>query len=126
MGVYRRESVELEFADDSLGEVRGVDAGGITISFEQLRAGFTTEPLAKGLPGDACTCQHWGYLLKGRFRILTAAGEEVVEAGQAYHMEPGHNVVIDQDVELVEFSPTGERRRVGEHFMANAAALVGS
>ena len=26
----------------------------------------TATPLVKGLPGDACPCPHWGYVVKGR------------------------------------------------------------
>ena len=124
MGVYSKETAELEFADEAIGETRAVQAGGMTISFERLKAGFSTVPLAKGLPGDACTCPHWGYLVSGRFRILTPEGEQTVEPGQAYYMAPGHNVVVDEDVELCEISPTEERHAIGEHFMANAAALA--
>jgi hypothetical protein len=125
MGVYSRETTDVEFSDERVGETRAVEAGGMAISFERLKAGFTTVPLAKGLPGDACICEHWGFLLSGRFRILRPEGEEVVEAGRAYFMEPGHNIIVDEDVDLVEITPAEARHRVGEHFMANAAALIG-
>jgi hypothetical protein len=50
----------------------------------------------------------------GRARVLTEAGEEILQAGQAYHMPPGHNVVVEEDAELVEFTPVEAERGV-EH-----------
>jgi len=47
-------------------------------------------------------------VLKGRLRILYADREEVLTAGQAYYLPPGHNVVVEEDCEVVEFSPMGE------------------
>ncbi len=123
MSVYTRESVEVEFADESVGETRAVDAGAMTISFERLKAGFSTEPLAVGLPGDSCQCPHWGVVLSGRIRVLGSGGGEVVEAGSAYYLPPGHNVVVDEDCELVEFSPVADRAATLEHFERRAAEL---
>jgi quercetin dioxygenase-like cupin family protein len=65
-------------------------------------------------------------VVKGRIRILTEGGEELVRAGDAYYMAPGHNVVVDEDCELVEFSPVEERRVTLEHFEKSAAALTGA
>jgi hypothetical protein len=126
MGVWNRDQVEIEFADDSVGETRALDAGDITVSFERLKAGFSTTPLAVGLPGDACQCPHWGVVLKGRIRITTDAGDEIAEAGSAYYMAPGHNVTVEEDCELVEFSPVEARRVTLEHFEKAAAALLGA
>jgi hypothetical protein len=53
-------------------------------------------------------------VLKGRARVLSGAGEETIEAGQAYHMAPGHNVIVEEDAELVEFTPVEAERGV-EH-----------
>ena len=125
MAVYGREQIDVEFAEDSVGETRAIDAGEMTISFERLKAGFSTAPLARGLPGDACQCPHWGVILKGRLRITTAAGDEFAEAGAAYYMAPGHNVTAEEDCELVEFSPVAGRRATLEHFEKSAAALLG-
>ena len=45
MAVYDREQIDVEFAEDSVGETRAIDAGEMTISFERLKAGFSTAPL---------------------------------------------------------------------------------
>jgi hypothetical protein len=126
MGVYDWDAIDVEFADDSIGETRSLEAGGMTVAFERLKAGFSTAALAKGLPGDACQCPHWGVVLKGRLRLTTATGDELVEAGSAYHLAPGHNVTVEEDCEVVEFSPAADRRRTLEHFEKTAAALLGA
>jgi hypothetical protein len=126
MGVYTWNSTDVEFAEDSIGETRAVDAGDMTVSFERLKAGFSTAPLAKGLPDDACQCPHWGVVVKGRMRITTASGEEIAEAGSAYYLAPGHNVTMEEDCDVVEFSPAAARRVTAEHFEKTAAALMGA
>jgi hypothetical protein len=116
MPVYSREDVPLEFELEGVGATRAIDEGGLTIAFERLRAGVDTTPIYRGLPGDACQSRHWGYVVSGRLRIIRADGtEETVAAGQAYYMPPGHNVVIEEDAEVVEFSPAAERARTMEH-----------
>ena len=123
MTAVSREDTPLEHQDEAV-ETRSVDAGGMTIAFERLSAGIETAPLFAGLPDDACQSPHWGYLLRGRLRIVAADGaEEVVAAGQAYHLPPGHNVVVEEDAELVEFSPAEARRATMEHVAARLAAV---
>jgi hypothetical protein len=74
----------------------------------------------KGLEGDVCQCPHWGYLLKGRIRMLTPEGEEFYKAGQAYYWAPGHVPVAMEDCEFVEFSPTEDFQHVIDHVVAQA------
>lgn len=115
MGAYSREELGVELADDAVGEFRSVDAGGFTMAVERIKAGIDTRPVFQGLPDDACQSPHWGYLLRGRFRVIDGTGEWVVEPGQVYYLEPGHNLVVEEDCELVEFSPAEDRRRTLEH-----------
>jgi hypothetical protein len=109
-----RETAKLEFQDETLGESRVVRLGDMTVAFERWKAGTDTRPLYADLPGGACPANHYGYVLKGRARLLTQAGEELLQAGQAYHIPPGHNVIIDEDAEIVEFTPVEAERGV-EH-----------
>ena len=53
----------------------------------RLSAGVDVDatPLLKGLPGDACPCPHWGYVLKGRLTYRFADHEEVFKAGDALY-----------------------------------------
>ena len=126
MTAVSREQATLELQLD-VAESRTLDAGGMTIAFERLSAGVETAPLFAGLPDDACQSPHWGYLLRGRFRVIRPDGaEEVVEAGQAYYLPPGHNVVVEQDTEAVEFSPAEDRRRTMEHAARQMAGAQSS
>lgn len=96
--------------------------GEMNVAFEGFPAGLDTRPLFEGLPEDRCPCPHWGMLLKGRLKVLYAAGEEVITAGQAYYLPPGHNVVVEEDCELVEFSPQHAYERTLQAVAGNLEA----
>jgi len=104
-------------------EGRQVDAGGMRIAFETMPAQFPPDDSPfKGLPDDRCQCDHWGYVLKGAFRVTYKDGpEEIVRAGEAYHLRPGHFVQTIEPVELVELSPVAEHDRT----MATIARNLG-
>jgi hypothetical protein len=108
-----------------LGEYEGrhVDSGGIRIAFESMPANFPPdESPFKGLPDDRCQCDHWGYLFKGSFRVTYRdAPEEIVRAGEAYHLRPGHFVQTIEPVEILELSPVDEHDRT----MATLAQNLG-
>ena len=115
MPSYAQDQIPVEFEAD-IALLRSVEAGGMTIAFEQLSAGVETAPLYRGLPDDACQSPHWGYVIRGRLRAITTDGrEEIAEAGQAYYLPPGHNVVVEEDALVVEFSPTEARATTMEH-----------
>ncbi len=94
-------------------EGRSVDSGGLRIAFESMPAHFPPdESPFRGLPDDRCQCDHWGYLFKGSFRVSYTDGpQEIVRAGQAYHLRPGHFVQTIDPVELIEISPVAEHDR---------------
>ena len=74
-------------------------------------AGFDAAPFFKGLPEGMCQSPHWGYVLKGRVRIRYRDREEIITAGDAYYLQPGHSPLYEEDTEVVEFSPKGEYER---------------
>ena len=124
MPAYSQDEVPVEF-DEQVATTRAVDGGGMTIAFERLSAGVETAPLFKGLPDDACQSPHWGYVISGRLRVLATDGtEDVAEAGQAYYLPPGHNVVVEEDALVVEFSPTHDRAATMEHAANMMAAAA--
>jgi hypothetical protein len=92
---------------------RSVDAGEFRIAFESMPAQFPPDQSPfKGLPDDRCQCDHWGYVFKGSFHVGYADGsEEVVRAGEAYHLRPGHFVQTLEPVEVIELSPVAEHDR---------------
>ena len=107
-------------------EGRQVDAGEMRIAFESMPANFPPdESPFKGLPGDRCQCDHWGYLFKGSFRVTYKdQPDEVVRAGEAYHLRPGHFVQTLEPVELIELSPVAEHDRTMAAVARNMAAVT--
>ena len=107
-------------------EGRSVDSGGFRIAFESMPAHFPPdESPFKGLPDDRCQCPHWGYLTKGSFRVSYLDGpDEIVEAGDAYHLRPGHFVQTIEPVELIELSPVEEHDRTMAVVARNMSAVA--
>lgn len=97
-------------------ELRTRTVGGdLSVAFVQLPQGTDLRPALKGLTDDLCQCPHWGYMIKGRMKMVTKDGEEVYEAGQAFYWPPGHAPVALDDCEYVDFSPTEEFTAVIDH-----------
>ena len=69
-------------------EDRHDDIDGYTINFVSFGVDVDATPLLKGLPGDACPCPHWGYVLKGRLTYRFADHEETFKAGDAFYLRP--------------------------------------
>ena len=103
--------------------IREAEWGDMNIALESFPAGTETAPLFKGLPDDRCQCPHWGYVLKGRVRVLYKDREEVLKAGDAYYLAPGHTTVFEEPAELVEFSPKGEYLKTLEVVGRNFAMM---
>jgi hypothetical protein len=61
----------------------------------------------------------------GPFRLTYRFGdrEEVYEAGDAFHLPPGHVPVAEAGSELVQFSPSQELRAVSAAMMKNAQEM---
>jgi hypothetical protein len=97
-------------------EIRGTEAGELTVALVRLDAGHDARPLFRGLENDLCQCPHWGYVIRGRLRIWTSADTfELCEAGQAFYWPPGHAPEALEDSEFLELSPTDELRVLQEH-----------
>ena len=93
--------------------------GRISCEYFTLAAGVDTTPLFQGLDGDLCQCPHWGYVLRGRLTTTDANGiRETVSANDLFYWPPGHNVKVDEDAEIVMFSPQREHCHVIDHMIA--------
>jgi hypothetical protein len=126
MPAFSQDQVPIEFEAD-IALIRSIDQGGMTIAFERLSAGVETAPIYQGLPDDACQSPHWGYVISGRLRVTATDGtEDTAQAGQAYYLPPGHNVVVEEDALVVEFSPTHDRAATMEHAAQMMAAAAGA
>ena len=89
-------------------ESRQTQWGEFNVAIEAIAAGLDATELFASLPGGHCSCPHWGYVVTGRVRIKYPDHEEVISAGDAYYLPPGHIPVVEQDTLIVEFSPLGE------------------
>jgi quercetin dioxygenase-like cupin family protein len=97
--------------------------GGYTVNFASFDADVDATPMMKGLPGDRCHCPHWGYVVKGRITYRFSDHDEVVEAGDAFYLPPGHIPIVEAGTELIQFSPTQELHEVAETMAANMRAM---
>lgn len=82
----------------------------------QFKAGTDISPLLEGLPDDTCPVPHWGYVMKGTIHIRYSDGsEEEDQEGDLFYWPPGHTVWVDEDSEIIMFSPQDEHREVFDH-----------
>ena len=92
--------------------------GKISGEYFSLSAGVDTTPLFMGLEGDLCQCPHWGYLISGQLVTTDAEGiEEVVDAKELFYWPSGHNVKVNEDAEVIMFSPQKEHTHVINHMI---------
>ena len=91
---------------------------GYSISFTSIRQTHDLAPILAALPAGHCTCPHWGYVLKGKITIRYDDHEEVVTAGEAYYMPPGHAPAAEAGTELIQFSPADQLAAVEQAIMA--------
>jgi hypothetical protein len=119
MTIVTKKSASVELKEGPI-EVRAKSVDGWNVAFEKWPPADYA-PLFHGLPGDACLAAHYGYCLKGKARCRYADGSvELVEAGQAYVLRPGHTFEVLEEFENVEFTQlTPEYGQVGEAFMRN-------
>jgi hypothetical protein len=110
---------DLPLLDAGFGDLiekRWAEWGGFRVEFESIKAEFDAEAAFGMLPGGMCDVPHWGYVLKGKIAVRYRDGrEEVVGAGEALYMPPGHVPRFVEDTELVEFTPAdllAERARL--------------
>jgi hypothetical protein len=95
------------------------------VSFEVYEQAMDDRPFLEGLPNDRCHCPHWGYVIRGKFRVLYGDREEDVLANEADYLAPGHSIIVDAGTELIEFSP---RQQFADHMKAvdeNQGAVEG-
>lgn len=98
------------------GDVSGFNE--ISGEYFTLSAGVDTTPLFQGLEGNLCQCPHWGFVLRGRITTTDAKGEqETVNANDLFFWPAGHNVRVDEDAEIIMFSPQREHTLVIDHMI---------
>jgi len=104
-------------------EDRHEDLDDYTVNFLTMGETIDAAPLFKGLPGDRCSCPHWGYVFKGKITYRFADHEEVFEGGDAFYVPDGHTPIVEEGTEFVQFSPSRDLKTVTDVMMKNAQAL---
>ena len=83
-----------------------------TVQFVTINQSHDLAPMLAGLPGGKCPCPHWGVVTKGRVIVRYTDHEELLEAGDAFFMAPGHVPEAEAGTELIQFSPTDQLAEV--------------
>ncbi len=92
--------------------------GKISCEYFSLSEGVDTTPLFMGLEGNLCQSPHWGYVLSGQLTTTDANGiQETVTANDMFYWPAGHNVKVNDDAEIVMFSPQNEHSNVINHMI---------
>ena len=90
--------------------------GTIAGEYFSLAAGTDLGPLLEGLEGDSCHSPHWGYLIQGSVTVTYKDGsEEKVGSDDLFYWPPGHSVSVQEDAEIILFSPQHEHTEVMNH-----------
>ncbi len=98
------------------GDVTGY--GKMGAEFFSLSAGVDTTELFIGLHGNLCQCPHWGYVIKGKITTTDSNGKkETVSTDDLFYWPAGHNVKVEDDAEIIMFSPQHEHTHVINHML---------
>jgi hypothetical protein len=90
-----------------------------------LAAGVDIAPLLTGLDDGLCHAAHWGYLVSGQVVLTYGDGStETCSAGELFHWPAGHTVRVQEDAELVMFSPAAEHLAVMNHMLKTLMATA--
>jgi hypothetical protein len=88
-----------------------------------LGAGTDLAPLFVGLENDMCQGAHWGYVIFGEVVVTYDTGKsERCTTDEVFYWPPGHTVRVEQDSELIMFSPQAEHTPVMDHILAKLAS----
>ena len=99
---------------------RNGDLDDTTVNFVTIRESHSLAQLLRGLPGDACQCPHWGYLLAGTITVSYADREETYQAGDAFYMTLGQVPAAETGTEFIQFSPKDQLAETVAAIRANA------
>ncbi|MDP2659376.1 MAG: cupin domain-containing protein [Dehalococcoidia bacterium] len=120
-----RQDIETTIQSEqmSIGEA---EWGAMHLGWETFFSEMDVAPLLKGLPDDRCQCPHFGYMVKGKMYVNYQDVAEVITAGEAYYLVPGHAVKMDSGSEVVEFSPKEEFHKTMEVVTRNLEKMQAS
>jgi hypothetical protein len=100
------------------------DLGDLSVNFLTVKVDIDGAPLLKGLPGDRCSCPHWGYVTKGKITFHFADHDETYVEGDAFYVPAGHTPEVVGGTEYVQFSPADELHRISAVMERNQRAMM--
>ena len=86
-------------------EGRFIEWGGFVIAFEKWLEDLDETVMFKDLTDGRCPCPHWGFLFSGKMTVRYKDHDEIITAGEAYYLKPGHHSIITKGTESMEVSP---------------------
>ena len=102
----------------------GTASGAMGAEYFTMAQGTDLAPLLEGLDHDACHGPHWGYMIAGDVVVSYTDGTtETCSTGQLFHWPAGHSVRVEQDAEIILFSPQVEHTAVMDHILAKLATV---
>jgi hypothetical protein len=103
----------------------GVPEGPVGVEYFTLAAGTDLTPLLQGLEDDLCQAEHWGYVAAGRVVVTSADGSaDTCASGDVFYWPAGHTVRVEEDAELIMFSPQDAHGAVMDHIAGRLAAMA--
>jgi hypothetical protein len=97
----------------------GVASGTMGAEYFSLGAGADLAPLLVGLHDDLCQAAHWGYVISGAVVVTYTDGTtERCATGDVYFWPSGHTVRVEEDAEMILFSPQDDHGPVMDHIKA--------
>jgi hypothetical protein len=96
----------------------GLAEGLLAAEYFSLEAGTDIAPLLVGLQDDACQAAHWGYMISGALIVsYTDSTSERCTSGDVFHWPAGHSVRVEEDAEVILFSPAAAHTAVLDHML---------
>jgi hypothetical protein len=109
-----------QFSVPGMFDEAGAEAGDYSVDVMHYDIDTDFAYFYKGCPNDECQASHLGYIVKGKATFRMAEGtEEVLEAGDAFAIEPGHNMSVTAGTEFVVFTPIEQAKAQEPIVMAN-------
>jgi gentisate 1,2-dioxygenase len=94
----------------------GTASGAIGAEYFSLGAGADLAPLLQGLEHDLCHSEHWGYVISGAVVVTYLDGAtERCATNDVFHWPAWHTVRVEDDAEIVLFSPQDDHGPVMDH-----------
>jgi hypothetical protein len=94
----------------------GAAFGVMGAEYFTMAKGADLAPLLEGLRGDMCDSAHWGFVINGVVTVTYSdATTEQCSTGDLFHWPAGHSVRVEEDADLILFSPQAEHTPVIEH-----------